>query len=241
MLRPGSPWRVEVVERTGSTNTDLAARARGGDCDDHTVLIALDQGTGRGRLARTWTTEPGTSVAMSMAVPRQGRPWGLLPVATGVAVARALGHMGVDARLKWPNDVYIGARKVCGILAEVAGSQVVVGVGINVTQTHEQIRFPTATSLAMSGADVTRELVVASVLNQMDQVLDDLTAEGGGDRLIDAYRPLCFTLGNTVRVYLTEEDVVEGQAVDVAPDGQLLVSVDGRVRAFASGDVYHLR
>ena len=235
----GTRWKLEVVARTGSTNSDLAARARLGQCPDNTVLVALDQGTGKGRLARTWTTPPGTAVAMSVALPLTGAHWGLVPIAMGVAVVRALADCGLSATLKWPNDVYIGDKKICGVLGEIAESTIVIGAGINVLQTQENIGFDTGISVAMAGSDATREEVAAWVLIHLEETVDLL--ESDPHALVEAYRAVSATVGKPVRIYLDETTYVEGNAVGVAEDGQLLVDIDGEVRPFASGDVYHLR
>jgi len=235
----GTRWTLEVIGETGSTNSDLAARARRGACPDYTALVALDQGTGKGRLTRTWTTPPGTAVAISVALPLAGTQWGLVPFAMGVAVERAIADVGIEARLKWPNDVYIGEKKVCGILGEIAESTVVIGAGINVLQTADTIGFDTGISLTMAGAHTTREEVAARVLIRLEEALDQL--ESDPHCLIQAYRAVSATVGKQVRLFLDEHTVVEGKAIDIAEDGQLLVEIDGHVRPFASGDVYHLR
>ena len=124
---PSAPWRrVQVVPQTESTNSDLVRQARaaapGGE-----VLVAWEQTVGRGRLDRSWSSPPGTSVSMSFLV-RPARPqpeWGLLPLVTGLGVADALIGLGAAAVLKWPNDVLLATdqdRKVCGILAEVVST-----------------------------------------------------------------------------------------------------------------------
>ena len=235
----GTRWKLEVVAHTGSTNSDLAARARCGECPDFTALVALDQDTGKGRLTRTWTTPPGTAVAMSVALPLAGEHWGLVPIAMGVAVVRALNDCGIGATLKWPNDVYIGEKKVCGVLGEIAESTVVIGAGINVLQTDENIGFESGISVAMAGSRVTREEVAARVLIHLEETVDLL--ESDPHVLIETYRAVSATVGKQVRIYLDETTCVEGRAVDIAEDGQLLVDIDGEVRPFASGDVYHLR
>ncbi|MDR0284457.1 MAG: biotin--[acetyl-CoA-carboxylase] ligase [Propionibacteriaceae bacterium] len=234
-------WAVAVVGHTGSTNADLVRRARAGECPAFTALIALEQGTGRGRLDRAWSTPRGTSIALSMATPLVGTPatWGLLPLATGVAVVRALGRLGVIAGLKWPNDVLIDGLKVCGILVEVAGSRAVAGAGINVGQTAATIGFPGAVSLAMAGCPATREVVAALVLDECGAVFDEVVQDPRG--VVAAYRAVCTTVGQSVRVQLGDQTEVVGRADGVADDGQLLVDVDGEIRTFASGDVYHLR
>ena len=114
LIGPGTFWtRIDVVAETGSTNADLLARAAAGDDIDGAVLIAESQTAGRGRHGRSWSTPPGSQVALSVGVgvgdvPSQA--WGWLPLLTGVAVVDAVAEVtGVTAALKWPNDVCAGA------------------------------------------------------------------------------------------------------------------------------------
>ena len=160
------PWRIDVVEETGSTNADLLARAAAGEDIDGAVLIAESQTAGRGRHGRSWSTPPGSQIALSAgvgvgAVPSEA--WGWLPLLTGVAVVDAVAEVaGVTAGLKWPNDVLVGTGKLAGILAEVAAPApvVVVGLGLNVTEAPD----PVATSLALLGAAVDRAELTEAVL-----------------------------------------------------------------------------
>jgi len=137
LVRPGGLWQaVEVVDRTGSTNADLLARALGG-APEGVVLAAEEQSEGRGRMGRAWVSPPRAALTFSLlvrpkAVPPARRGW--LPLLAGVAVATAVTAVtGVQTRLKWPNDVLAGPAKLAGILAEAAGDAVVVGVGLNVS------------------------------------------------------------------------------------------------------------
>ena len=106
------PWRIDIVAETGSTNADLLARAAAGEDIDGAVLIAESQTAGRGRHGRSWSTPPGSQIALSAgvgvgAVPSEA--WGWLPLLTGVAVVDAVAEVtGVTAGLKWPNDVLVG-------------------------------------------------------------------------------------------------------------------------------------
>jgi BirA family transcriptional regulator, biotin operon repressor / biotin---[acetyl-CoA-carboxylase] ligase len=136
LLRPGGLWQaVEVVDRTGSTNADLLARALGG-APEGVLLAAEEQSAGRGRMGRAWVSPPRAALTFSLlvrpaAVPPARRGW--LPLLAGVAVATAVTAVtGVQTRLKWPNDVLTGPAKLAGILAEAIGDAVVVGVGLNV-------------------------------------------------------------------------------------------------------------
>ena len=129
---------LEVVPSTGSTNADLLARATDPGSPEGQVLVAEEQTAGRGRLGRSWSSVPGASLTFSVllrpdAVPAARRGW--LTLLAGVAVASAVRSVGgVDAVLKWPNDVLVGDRKLAGILAEQSpdGSAVVIGTGLNV-------------------------------------------------------------------------------------------------------------
>lgn len=152
----GSPpglWReVRVVEETGSTNADLLAQARSG-AGEGLVLVAEAQTSGRGRMGRRWISPPCRSLTFSVllrpAVPAGRLGW--LPLLAGVAVASALQQTaGVDARLKWPNDVLVDGAKIAGILAERWTNAVVIGTGINVLQHRGELPVPTATSLLVA-------------------------------------------------------------------------------------------
>src|SRR5271168_66013 len=161
LVGPGMRWReLDVVPETGSTNADLLARAVGGADIDGSVLLAEHQSAGRGRHGRQWSAPPRTQVALSVGVAGGSVPttgWGWLPLATGVAVADALAALGVEAGLKWPNDVLVNEGKLAGILAEVASPTpvIVLGLGLNVTLTAEEAPDPVATSLLMLGSSAT--------------------------------------------------------------------------------------
>ncbi|HQY98800.1 MAG TPA: biotin--[acetyl-CoA-carboxylase] ligase [Propionicimonas sp.] len=243
VVRGGAPWTaVSAVATTGSTNADLTVAARAG-AGSGLVRVADHQSAGRGRFTRVWEAPPGTSLAISAllrppaAVPL--RRWLWLPLLTGLAVADGLrAACGVDAELKWPNDVLIGGRKVCGILTERVEDVVIIGMGINTTLGENQLPVPTATSLALAGADVETGVVAASVLSALG---DWYQRWLGGVDLREAYAQRCTSVGREVRVQLSATDSVTGWATGIDPNGCLLVEVAGRERAFAAGDVVHLR
>lgn len=242
LVRPGLPWReVRVVASTGSTNADLAEAARAGAASG-LVLIAEHQSAGRGRFTRAWTAPPGSSLAISVllrppaAIP--ARAWTWLPLLTGLAVADGVAAAGVAPELKWPNDVLVDARKLCGILAERVEDAVVIGMGINTTLTAEQLPVPTATSLALAGTDVDAEAVAAAVLTALGGWYDHWLA---GDDLRPAYTARCGSIGRPVRVQLSQTESVTGSAIGIDPDGRLLVVTAAGQQAFSAGDVVHLR
>lgn len=225
-------WRVEVLDSTGSTNAVVAERARAGE-PHGLVVVAEEQTQGRGRLDRSWVSPPRAGLTLSVLIRPDLPPerLGWLPLLGGLAVAQALRRQAeVDAVLKWPNDVLVGDRKVCGLLAEAVDGAVVLGIGLNVTTRREELPVPEATSLALEGAVVTdRDTLLRAVLRTLADVL--------GDRSYPSYRELCSTLGREVRVLLPGGATVEGTAEAVDDEGRLVVGGT----PYAAGDVVHLR
>jgi BirA family biotin operon repressor/biotin-[acetyl-CoA-carboxylase] ligase len=159
-------------------------------------------------------------------------------------------------RLKWPNDVLLaddGDRKLSGILCELVtagrGQAVVIGTGVNIDQTRTELPVDTATSLALAGARVRREDLLVAYLDELEAVLGgagvavgpDRATAGGAAGVRTAYRQACSTIGLEVRVHLPTGDAIEGTAVAVDDDGALVVRTARGVRAFAAGDVVHVR
>jgi BirA family transcriptional regulator, biotin operon repressor / biotin---[acetyl-CoA-carboxylase] ligase len=214
-----------VLDSAPSTNAVLAQRARSERLDDYTTVVTSDQTAGRGRLDRTWSAPAGASLAISVLirpVDAVGRPvpperLGWLAIAAGVAMTEAVTE-AVPARgvtLKWPNDVLIGDRKVCGVLSEA-----------DPTGLEDRVL-----------ADYLRRLRShASAL---------LAAAANADHsgLRDRVRELCGTLGGPVGVELPGGETVAGTAVDIDAAGRLVVGrADGTGSfAVAAGDVTHLR
>jgi BirA family biotin operon repressor/biotin-[acetyl-CoA-carboxylase] ligase len=261
VIRPGGLWRsVEVTPVTGSTNADLLARAADGELEG-AVLVAEQQNAGRGRLGRVWVSPPRAALTFSVLlrpaqVPRARLGW--LPLLAGVAVAAAVRDVaGVDAQLKWPNDVLAGPGrlagpgKLAGILAEAAGDAVVVGIGVNVSTGPAEFPPPgpgalPATSLLLEHArSLDRTRLLAGILAGLErsyltwsQFLGDPERSG----LRAEYTRWCATLGRRVRVELPGGRALDGLAAGVDADGRLLVSVPPDADLpVAAGDIVHLR
>ncbi|WLQ41053.1 biotin--[acetyl-CoA-carboxylase] ligase [Streptomyces laculatispora] len=253
LLRPDGLWStLDVVDTTGSTNSDLAGRAAG--LTEGAVLVAEEQTAGRGRLDRTWTAPARSGLFFSVyltpgAVPVQR--WGWLPLLTGVAVAAGLAKSaGVDTALKWPNDILVTIegeeRKTGGILAERAGDGVVIGIGLNVSLRADELPAPAAASLALAGAVSTdRETLLRGVLRSLEQWYGKWRAADGdaaASGLQEAYVAGCATLGRTVRAQLPGDRTLTGEAVAIDGDGRLVLSTgDGLQEPVSAGDIVHLR
>lgn len=229
-------FRVEVLATAGSTNALVADRARAGE-PHGLVVVAEEQTQGRGRLDRSWQSPPRAGLTFSVLLRPSLEPHrlGWVPLWGGLAVARAVREQtGVEAVVKWPNDVQVGGRKLAGLLAESVGDvgagAVVLGIGLNVTTRREELPVETATSLLLEGATTTdRDTVLRAVLRALAGAL--------GDQDVASYRELCSTLGREVRVELPGGTSVTGVAEAVDDDGRLVV--DGT--PYAAGDVVHLR
>ncbi|MFF1913296.1 biotin--[acetyl-CoA-carboxylase] ligase [Streptomyces sp. NPDC058239] len=267
LLRPGGLWTsLDVVETTGSTNSDLAGRAAAGLAGG-AVLVAEEQTAGRGRLDRTWTAPARSGLFFSVFLTPGDVPvhrWGWLPLLTGVAAATGLARAaGVDMSLKWPNDLIVKIpkdsdrlrpgetpldeeRKTGGILAERAGDGVVVGIGLNVSLRADELPAPTAGSLALAGAVSTdRETLLRGVLRSLEHWYGQWRAADGdaaASGLQEAYAAGCATLGRTVRAQLPGDRTLTGEAVAIDGDGRLILSTgDGLQEPVSAGDIVHLR
>ncbi len=257
-LAVGDGWRVEMVAETGSTNADLLEAAAAGAAQG-LVRVAEFQRGGRGRLERDWSSPAGAGLTFSLLLrPRVALPaWGWLPLLAGVALSEAV---GAQARLKWPNDLLLGpdGLKAAGILVQTADGAAVVGAGLNVSTSQDELPVPTATSLALQGIDhLDRSALLAGFLNRFDERYSDWeSARGDAEAcgLAQAYRRACATVGSRVIVQQPSGELV-GEATGVDADGRLLVRPDGRpgggpgggpdggpeLVAIAAGDVTHLR
>ncbi|MFC4492791.1 biotin--[acetyl-CoA-carboxylase] ligase [Streptomyces ovatisporus] len=272
LVRTDSLWTsLDVVDSTGSTNSDLVDRARGGRAEEGAVLVAEEQTAGRGRLDRTWSAPPRSGVFVSVllrpSVPQER--WGWLPLLAGVAAATALARTaGVDTGLKWPNDLLVEIegveRKIGGILAEStslpprgekggpegarpdSSGAVVLGMGLNVSLSSSELPVPAAGSLVLAAAQCTdRDPLLRAVLRSVEDWYGRWSAADGDaldSGLLEAYAAGCSTLGRTVRAELPGGEELVGEAVAVDSDGRLVIGTEeGVQRPVAAGDIVHLR
>lgn len=259
LVRPGGLWRsVTVTEVTGSTNADLLAQAASG-APEGTVLAAEEQTAGRGRMGRSWHSPPGAALMFSVllrptAVPQARRGW--IPLLAGVAVASGVrGLTGLEAGLKWPNDVLVGGAKLAGILAEQSADAIVVGAGINVSTQRAELPVQAATSLILEGAQLPgregaglpgRDGLLCAVLAEFERLYRAWTrtaSPGDPDAsgLRAAYRDHSVTLGRQVRVEFPGGSSAAGTALDIDCDGRLVLDTPDGPLAVSAGDVSHLR
>lgn len=265
LLGPTGPLAaLEVLGEVGSTNAELLARAGAdpGAWPAPAVLTTDSQTSGRGRLGRGWEAPPRSGVALSLLLrPRvPTATWGWLPLLAGVAVVGVVRDVaGLPAQVKWPNDVLVEGRKLCGVLVEVlpgAGSGpagVVVGVGVNTTTTRAELDaggLAGATSLRLEGSATTdRDVLVRALVRALvAEVRRFEAADGDAARSGLAARAAeaCSTLGREVVVHLPGGAQLRGDAEGLDGDGRLLVRRTGAdpqeaPTAVSAGDVVHVR
>ena len=222
MPRDGEPvvHSFDSVSSTQRAARDLleGGRARVGD-----IVVADQQTDGRGRFGRVWTSPPGGLYA-TFIVPSDR----LLALRAGLAAARALEALGAAVRLKWPNDLVVGERKLGGILIEANADVARVGIGINLTTSP----LGDATSLLDLGVRADRDTLVRAIHSE-------LMAQESEAGILDSYRTRSATLGRRVRVDAGAGRTLDGRAVGIDALGRLLVETRDGVDAVSSGDCLH--
>ena len=231
---------IEIVAETGSTNADLLARAP--SLAGPVLLVAGSQTAGRGRAGRPWQSAAGASLTFSLAWKfHRALPQLVgLPLAVGVAIADALQGCGVEAQLKWPNDVLLDGRKLAGILIETAaapdGVWAVIGIGINLALPNELAERIDSPATALPRLSVTPDELLATLLNTLAEALISFGATGlasftGRWNALHAWR------GEQVVLLDCGQTRQQGVAVGIDDSGRLLIdTAEGRV-AVLSGDV----
>lgn len=245
--------QVLRVDSTGSTNDDLLDAAAEPDADrrwpDMTVITAEEQTGGRGRQARVWSSPPGSSLSTSLLlrpdIPVTQRHW--ITLGIGIALVRVLRARDIPAALKWPNDVHVEGKKIAGILAAVPPQDpaaLVVGCGINVLLTQEQLPTENSTSVLLelsragqgspmpgtAAAAQLRSDLLCDWLEEAAGLLQKIQQHGSIDPVREQIVSTMSTLGQQVRIELPGGTAVRGEALGIEHDGALTVNVSMRRR-----------
>lgn len=250
-LTSGLDADVVVLDEVDSTNRFL--RDTPGTDSRIQVAVTTHQTAGRGRMDRVWVCRPGDSLALSVAIPPPALPEPLTPdllhlvaLASGSVVAEAIApHADADVRVKWPNDVLVGGKKVAGILGEVAPDRrIIVGVGLNLNVPEGDLPTPIATSLHLHsrGRVVDADRVTHDIVTGFLHLIPHL-----GSRLTGSIRDRVIarldTLGRRVRVEYPDGKNLVGTATALTDEGALVISPDDRSGevVVTAGDIWHLR
>lgn len=236
---------IIILEETDSTNEEGKRQGAAG-APDGTLCLAERQTGGKGRLGRVWSSPAGTGVWMTLLLRPHLAPQEAtqLTLIAGLSVCQAIRRLtGCDAMIKWPNDVVIGRKKVCGILTELAADMeqihyVLVGIGINANLSEFQGELQKkATSLLLeTGHKINRAALIQAVLEEFetyyDRFLTDLTAD-----FITPYEALCVSLNRRVSVIRGGREIT-GQSIGLNQEGELLIRTDsGDILEIGSGEV----
>lgn len=243
--------RLECQETLPSTNDrareflDLFGPAAHG-----AVVVADRQTAGRGRMGRSWYSQPGSSLSLSVALWPGGEPsgFGTIPLAAALAVREALKGCGVAAGLKWPNDVLVGGRKVAGVLLEgrFSGDEhrgMALGIGVNLAQKREEFpaEFRAGATSVLAETGVTPDAVAfaAALLNALEPLLERAQSDPAG-LVASAATAWVHRLGEAM-VLETGGGRLEGRFAGVGPEGELRLETPRGVMSLVSGEVVHVR
>lgn len=236
---------VVYLESTQSTNEEAKKIAREG-AEEGTIVVAEEQITGHGRLARGFYSPFAKGIWFSLILrpkffPMEASKCTLL---AAVGVCRGIRRMGLaDAGIKWPNDILVHGKKLVGILTLMSASMekidyIIMGIGINTGIKRNE--FPEdfregATSFLNEGINVSRKDLLAAILGELEKEYS-IAQDEGFDKVLDDWRALSVTLGQEVRV-IFGDDSYTGKAVDIDRDGCLLVNTGSEVKRVIAGDV----
>ncbi len=233
---------IIFYENTDSTNRQ--AKLNNTEADG-SVFIAENQNMGRGRLSREWASPPMSGIYMSLLLKPDISPASVsqITLVAGISVLQALGdYTEKDVFIKWPNDIVIGTKKVCGILTELAGEEnrinyVVLGIGVNVNMKSFDEKIENkATSLFIEENKVfDRSEIIASILNAFEKNYN-IFLESGFSALKEKYEKSCITLGKEVEI-ITPKKSYTAFSVGVDENGCLIVENDGKREIINSGEV----
>ena len=235
---------VHFARKTDSTNLWIKRLAKEG-APEGTLALAEFQSAGRGRLGRSWEVPEGTSVMMSILLRPKFEPQyaPTLTLVMGMAVAKAVKNLGFDVSIKWPNDVVVSHKKICGILTEMGVRDgkidyAVIGVGINVNiREFPEEMADKATSLYLeSGKEFDRSQIPGLVMEAFEEYYEKFAATCDLSGLKEEYESILANYNQPVRVLAKEP--YEGVARGITDGGELLVEkTDGTIVAVSAGEV----
>ena len=235
---------VHFARKTDSTNLWIKRLAKEG-ASEGTLALAEFQSAGRGRLGRSWEVPEGTSVMMSILLRPKFEPQyaPTLTLVMGMAVAKAVKNLGFDVSIKWPNDVVVSHKKICGILTEMGVRDgkidyAVIGVGINVNiKEFPEEMADKATSLYLeSGKEFDRSQIPGLVMEAFEEYYEKFAATCDLSGLKEEYESILANYNQPVRVLAKEP--YEGVARGITDGGELLVEkTDGTIVAVSAGEV----
>lgn len=230
-----------IVFKSETDSTNLDAK-RNSDYLHGTLFIADTQSSGRGRLGRSWESKASDGIYMSILLKPDILPEKIpeITLIAGISVCRALS--GFNAKIKWPNDIIIGSKKVCGILNEMSATEdkinyVVCGMGINVNTKEfaPEIKDIATSLFSETGITYKREEIICCILSEFEELYNEFI-KNGLKNIIDEYKSLCKNLGREVKA-IFKDKTVTGTAIDITDTGELIIKTNDETITVASGEV----
>lgn len=239
---------IVFLESVDSTNS-YAKKMGEEEFQEGTLVIAEEQTAGRGRLGREWISPKGKGIWMTIMLKPDIKPEQAAQITLIAAFAVVLGIKNIcniDAMIKWPNDVVVNGKKLCGILTEMGAeidriNYLIVGIGINANI--DEMDFANsgldiATSLKVQkGEDIDRKILISDIIKNFEKLYIDFIERGSIEYIIKNYKKVSATLGKEIRI-LAKGEEWNGIALDINSHGHLMVKMDdGKIEEISSGEV----
>lgn len=229
------------------SSTNIKAKEIGIESEEGTLIIAEEQTKGKGRLGRNWTSPKGKGIWMSIILKPEIDPRKVSKITLigAAAVNQGLKDIGIDSKIKWPNDIIINNKKVSGILTEMSCElnqiyYVVMGIGINANLNKEDLGenlLDKATSLKMAiGKEVNRKKLLASILNSFEKLYIPFSEKEDLSQSINICRENSCLIGKEVRIIRGDTETL-GKTVDIDEEGGLVIDYGDRIESIISGEV----
>ena len=232
---------IIYTKETVSTNNDAKCS---NECNG-TVFITDFQSGGKGRLGRQWVSPPGSGIAMSVLLKPDDNFTHIqcVTLCAGLAVCKAINSLcTLNSLIKWPNDIVIGNKKVCGILTEAVTDNgkiksIIVGIGINVTNDSfpDDISYKATSLLSETSVRYSRSELAKEIFIEFEKQYVNLL-KGKLDEIIKEYENLCVNIGREACI-VSKDSEIKGKAVGISENGELLISTGDEIKAVSSGEV----
>ena len=226
--------KVSWFDQIDSTNLELM-RQLDAEGVEFAAVLAGSQTAGQGRLGRQWQSPSGSSLSLSISTTRLGTSPGWLTLLAALAVNKMLANNGISAGIKWPNDVLVNGKKICGILATMTRGFAIIGIGVNLRGQSEDLN---AVSLAELGVELDADSAAAQIGAELKELFAKYEANATATRV--EYANASITLGQRVRAELPGGKEIVGVASEIAPGGELVI-LTPEPQVVGAGDVWHLR
>lgn len=235
----------KIISFDSIDSTNTYAKSIGNESEDGTVIISEEQTNGRGRVGRLWHSKKYEGIWMSIILKPDINPIEapFITLIVGASVVRALNKLGIESYIKWPNDLIINGKKICGILTELSAevdkvNYVVAGIGINVKSMEFDDEISNvATSIYKEGYKVTRVDIVKNILEEFESLYKDYIYNGKKESTLSICRDKSAVIGKKVyAIKGNDKDYVE--CLDINEEGNLLVKCEnGEIREIISGEI----